>query len=73
MGENYSLENNYCYINEELNAVGIGYDVSSSPDENKITTYEDKDDLKNIANKLGKNFKEDKNNINDGFPILSWQ
>jgi len=29
--------------------------------------------LKTYASQLGSTFKSDNNNINDGYPILSWQ
>ena len=30
-------------------------------------------ELKKLYNVLGKSFKEDTNNINNGYPILQWQ
>ena len=31
------------------------------------------EELKNLSNTLGDNYKEDTNNINNGYPILQWQ
>ena len=36
-------------------------------------TFVSSTDLKNYANKLGSEFKNDSENINGGYPILSWQ
>ena len=38
-----------------------------------FTGYENKEQIKEIANLLGGKFKEDTNKINQGYPILSWQ
>lgn len=31
------------------------------------------DEMKNIADRLGSDYVQDENNINDGYPILKWQ
>ena len=38
-----------------------------------LTVYANKEDMKGIASNLGSAFKEDTQNINDGYPILIWQ
>ena len=37
------------------------------------TEVKTSDEIKEIYTELGNSFKEDSNNINNGFPILSWQ
>ena len=61
--------NNHCFIKEELK--GIATDARENKD--GFTGYEDKEQIKKIANLLGGKFKEDTNEINQGYPILSWQ
>ena len=33
----------------------------------------EKDEMKNILEVIGENFKADSNNINNGYPLLKWQ
>ncbi len=66
LGEGYACTISYCYWTSTNG--GIGYRGSISNCGNItgeiLTTY---------ANILGSPFTDDKNKINDGYPILSWQ
>ena len=66
------LKNNFCYINDELKSVGVMLDGSKVTTE-EIVEYKNKEDIKSIADKLGNNFKADTKEINEGYPILTWQ
>lgn len=58
------IENSY-YIENKVNSENgqeyVGTEVKTS------------DEIKEIYTELGNSFKEDSNNINNGFLILSWQ
>ena len=66
------LRNNFCYIYDDLTGMGEKYLGGSGAVEN-FNEYTDIDELKNIADKLGADYKKDTKNINKGFPILAWQ
>ena len=72
-GSNLSNGNIYnsCYWNtqDELNGVGRTFEATST------TTLLDNKEFNNISSIINeeKMFKEDENNINDGYPILIWQ
>lgn len=70
--ENDILRNNFCYTEDGLKGIGEMYGEQSSKIE-EVKVYTDKDELKDIAGKLGTDYKEDTKNINEGFPILAWQ
>lgn len=46
---------------------------SSSVSDKEVIEVESEDDMKKIASMLGDDYTEDKNVINNGFPILKWQ
>ena len=57
---------------EKIN--GLEEEISKLSDsELRAKTDYFKEQLKNIYTVLGNAFKEDTNNINSGYPILSWQ
>ena len=56
---NYYVENTVNSSNENITIDGVILKTS--------------EDLKNSASILGETFKEDSNNINNGYPILAWQ
>ena len=68
----YLFENIFCYVHDGLKAIGSNYNELNSEIE-KIRTFENKEDMKSIADKLGDNFKADTRGINDRYPILTWQ
>ena len=70
--ENDSVNNCFCYIKTGLDAIGKNFD-GTGVNVTGVEKYESKDDLKNIADKLGQNFKADTNLKNEGYPILTWQ
>lgn len=64
-----SIENSYWLTGVSLKGVG---EAESTADISKV--YEKTmTEMKNSATLLGSDFKEDTNNINNGYPILSWQ
>ena len=58
------LENNF-YLENVVNG-GNGIELEGS-------IVKTMGELKKIYNLLGNEFKEDLNNINNGYPILNWQ
>lgn len=56
---NMNVTNTY-YLDTISNPSGIGTSKTS-------------DELKSMATNLGTAFKEDTNNVNGGYPILSWE
>ena len=69
---NPKVMNNHFWINDGLK--GIGDDSLKAENYNGIINgYESKEELKDIAELLGSDYKSDTNNVNDGFPILAWQ
>lgn len=64
--QNNTLENNY-YLENIINGTS---DDKISIDGIKVTSSEN---LKNLSSILGTAFKQDINNINNGYPILQWQ
>ncbi len=53
------------------NTINLISDYGVSSVENIIAV--EKDEMKNILEVMGENFKADSNNINDGYPLLKWQ
>lgn len=75
VGKNYKLDensigniNNTYSINSIVNRI---YGINETNIVNSITKNES--NLKSIASILGNSFKNDINNINNGYPILQWQ
>lgn len=65
--DNLKLTNNYW-----LDTCGASYGVYSSKTNDKAES-KTSDEIKGLTNTLGENYKEDKRNINKGYPVLSWQ
>jgi len=63
-----TLSNSYALTNAQLN--GIGKNWSSTPEPTKVNTVAE---MPTILEIVGNGFKADTNNINNGYPILSWQ
>ena len=61
-------DNNYALTQNDLPAIGEGI-----TNENVTAELKTSDELKQLAATLGSAFQEDTKNINDGYPILSWQ
>ena len=57
-------KNNYC-LNNTVNG--------NNGEEQEGVIIKDSNEMRDISSLLGKNFKEDTNNINNGYPILQWQ
>ena len=69
-GEAYTSTVNNCYgIIGQINAIGIN--ASNSTISN--VTLVEKNEMTDILEVIGENFKEDANNINNGYPLLQWQ
>ncbi|MCI8272643.1 MAG: hypothetical protein HFJ55_00990 [Clostridia bacterium] len=68
-GQNRYADISNCYWTTSLNGIGhnAGYVVTNNF--GKVT----EETLRTYANILGDEFVEDKNGINEGFPILAWQ
>ena len=64
-------QNNFCYVNGNLKSVG-DY-KGDNLQKYGIVEFTNVEEMKDIAPKLGPNFKADTNNKNEGFPILVWQ
>ena len=61
-------DNNYALTQNDLPA--IGGNITNANVKAELKTSEE---LKQLANTLGEAFKEDTENINNGYPILQWQ
>ena len=59
---------NYCLIKEGITAIG-----GTNTSDKVIVEEKSSEELKNIALTLGKGFKADINNRNNGYPLLAWQ
>ena len=64
--------------NESISVSNCYYLMNSVNDGNDITIidgieFKTEEELKNIAETLGVAFKEDINNVNNGYPLLNWQ
>ena len=57
-------KNNY-YLNNTINGI--------NGDDQKGVEIKNDEEMKKLSVQLGRAFKEDTNNINNGYPILSWQ
>ena len=57
-------KNNYC-LNNTVNG--------NNGTEQEGVIIKDANEMRDASSLLGKNFKEDQNNINNGYPILKWQ
>jgi len=63
-----TLPNSYTLNHAMLN--GIGFNASSAPEPTKVNTVAE---MPTVLEIVGSGFKADSNNINNGYPILSWQ
>ena len=66
----------YCWDNSNaINCYYLENTVNESNDSsfNEGISFLSSEDIKKAFNILGKAFKQDINNINNGYPILSWQ
>jgi len=63
-----TLSNSYALTNATLN--GIGKNWSLAPEPTKLNTVAE---MPTVLEIVGNAFKADTNNINNGYPILSWQ
>ncbi len=64
---NGSISNSYYIANEGIG--GIGYSEGTT----ETILGKSEDELKNACSFLGDAFKEDRENINNGYPIFTWQ
>ena len=63
-----------CYWLSTVSPVGVADCPGGAEEGNYEAIQIDKEEeMKNISSRLGSDFKEDTNNINNGFPILAWQ
>ena len=60
-----------CYSLVDTCENGIGFNINNAIMESCEVKSEE--DMKNLAQILGSAFKEDTNNINNGYPVLRWQ
>lgn len=60
--------NSYYLNNTELNGIGRNYGGGQQP-----TKVETEAEMPTVLEIMGDEFKEDTNNINNGYPILKWQ
>lgn len=67
VGYNQSITISNCYY--LVNSVNNGNDTSVIDG----IEFKTEEELKNITETLGEAFKEDINNVNNGYPILTWQ
>lgn len=70
VGYNYKGKVNKSYYLKNNNILGVGKTVNGISDTEEISLQ---DDMPSIISIIGKAFKEDSNNINNGYPILNWQ
>lgn len=61
--------NTYYLNNTELNGIGRKYN-NNAVQPTKVETI---DEMATVLEIMGDEFKEDTNNINNGYPILKWQ
>ena len=70
VGLNYTtgvIKNSYYLSGFAIQGIGTNWGVS------EISAIDDLQDMPTILEIVGDAFKEDNNNINNGYPILSWQ
>lgn len=68
LNHNTGVINNSYYLSDSvLQSVGINWG------ENEVTAIDNLENMPNMLLILGNGFKEDTNNINNGYPILNWQ
>ena len=67
------LENNYYLTGTDT--LGVKYDGSFKVTKDKVGSYEATDTMPSVISVVNGNnaFKEDTKNVNNGYPILSWQ
>ena len=65
-----SIVNNIWCLDKHTNCIGLLHGNQGSTTNYGIKTS---DELKNMTSILGSEWKDDENNINDGYPILRWQ
>jgi len=64
-----TLTNSYSLKNAQLNGIGLNYGgIATEP--TKLNTVAE---MPTVLEIVGNGFKADTNNINNGYPILSWQ
>ena len=68
-GSILQADNNYALNQNDLPAIGGGTTTNT----NVKAELKTSDELKELVSTLGEAFKEDTENINDGYPILQWQ
>ena len=61
------IKNSYYLSGFAIQGIGTNWGVS------EISAIDDLQDMPTILETVGDAFKEDNNNINNGYPILSWQ
>lgn len=61
-----------CYYLKNMQYEGIGQNDSSNSEISEFTQY-DKKDLLEKLNGTSNTWKQDAENINNGYPILNWQ
>ena len=71
--QDMTIGDNFGFCSDGLEVIGPKVTEAVSVDISKAIKYQKRDDMKSIAELLGPDFKEDPKNINDGFPILTWQ
>ena len=67
------MENNYYLTGTDT--LGVKYDGSFKVTKDKVGSYEATDTVPSVISVVNGNnaFKEDTKNVNNGYPILSWQ
>lgn len=70
VGISYMAVLNNCFGSIEENINEIGTQSSTTTNNIKLVS---KDEIPAILQIIGENFKNDSENINNGFPVLNWQ
>lgn len=68
---NTTIKNTYWL--ETSSQSGIAEMSLSASQDYEVIAIETEEEMKNIADSLDSEYKQDKNNINNGYPILNWQ
>jgi len=62
-----------CYYLTGTASYGIGYLPDTKKESNTNASSKNEKELKALASTLGEEFTEDTTNINNGYPVLTWQ
>ena len=69
--ENTIIKNNYWL--SKNSPTGIAEMAEGASKDYEVIEISTQEEIQNIASKLGKDYKQDINNVNKGYPILNWQ